>query len=162
MPKNLFEEVVFTAVMSLFMVYGMICYNMSVAMGGCTDQVFLMAFSELKIMWPVAFILEMFVVGKIAPIMAFKVVDPRKDRPQFITYAISFCICALMCPLMSLVATILFNEPSVGTYAQTWAMNLPAAYLWQFVVVGPVTRFLFRAAFRRSEAKVENAEGIAA
>lgn len=151
MPKNLFEDVIFTAVMALIMVYGMICYNIAVAMGGMTDQVFLMALGELKIMWPVAFLLELFVVGKLAPMVAFSFMRPT-DRPQFIGYAISFCICAMMCPCMSLIATILFKTPSVGTFAQTWAMNLPAAYLWQFVVCGPLVRFLFRLVFRRKEA----------
>ncbi len=157
MPKTKFEDVIFTALMSFCMVYGMICYNIAVDIGGMTNQVFLMALGELKIMWPLAFILEMFVVGKIAPKMAFTVMDPRKDRPQFITYAISFCICSLMCPLMSLFATILFKGFSPATFAQTWAMNLPAAFLWQFVVCGPFVRLAFRSVFRRNEAKAGQA-----
>ncbi len=95
MPKNFFEEVVFTATMALCMVYGMICYNIAINTGGMTNRVFIMALGELKIMWPVAILLELLVVGKIAPILAFKIVKPT-DRPQFITYAISFFICALM------------------------------------------------------------------
>ncbi len=153
MPKTKFEDVVFTAMMALCMVYGMICYNIALDMGGMTNQVFLRALSELKIMWPVAFILEFFVVGKLAPKMAFTVMDPRKDRPQFITYAISFCICSLMCPMMSLIATILFKGFTVAGFVQTWAMNLPAAFLWQFVVSGPFIRLVFRTIFRRNEEK---------
>ncbi len=148
MPKNKVEEVIFTAVMALVMVYGMICYNISLNIGGCTNEVFLMAFGELKIMWPIAIILELFVVGKIAPILAFTIMKPT-DRPQFITYAISFFICALMCPIMSLIATFLFKQPSLGTYAQTWALNVPAAYIMQFLIAGPLVRFLFRLVFRR-------------
>ena len=150
MPKNLFEDVVFTAVMAFFMVYGMICYNISIATGGMTNPVFLLALGELKIMWPVAFVLELLVVGKLAPKIAFSFMRPT-DRPQFITYAISFCICSMMCPLMSLIATFLFKTPSVGTFVQTWALNLPAAFLWQFVVCGPLVRTLFRLVFRRNE-----------
>ena len=86
MPKNLFEDVVFTAVMAFF------CYNISIATGGMTNPVFLMALGELKIMWPVAFVLELLVVGKLAPKIAFSFMRPT-DRPQFITYAVSFCIC---------------------------------------------------------------------
>ena len=72
-------------------------------------------------MIPVAFVLEFFIVGKIAHYLAFKVMKPT-DRPQFITYAISICICCIMCPIMSLVATILFKTPSFGTWVQTWAI----------------------------------------
>ena len=148
LPQNKFQEVIFTFVMAFVMVYAMICYNISINIGGCTNQVFLMAFDELRIMWPIAIILELFVVGRIAPILAFSFMKPT-DRPQFITYAISFCICALMCPLMSLIATFLFKEPSLGTFAQTWAMNVPAAYAMQFLIAGPLVRLLFRAVFRR-------------
>ena len=88
MPKTKLENVVFTLVMAFVMVYGMICYNISLNIGGCTNQVFLMAFHELIIMWPIAVFLELFVVGRIAPILAFSFMKPT-DRPQFITYALS-------------------------------------------------------------------------
>ena len=160
MPKTKFEEVVFTAVMSLVMVYGMICYNIALNLGGMTNDVFAMALGELKIMWPVAFVLELFVIGRVTPRLAFSFMRPT-DRPQFITYAISFCTCALMCPTMSLIATFLFKQPSLATFAQTWAMNLPAALLWQFVVCGPVVRLAFRCAFRHDEAaeKIQREKG---
>ena len=132
-------------------------------MGGCTNQVFLLAFGELKIMWPVAIVLELLIAGRLAPKLAFTFMKPT-DRPQFITYVISFCICASMCPMMSLVATFLFKEPSIGTFAQTWALNLPAAYAMQFIIAGPLVRLLFRFLFRRKKiVKMdENAERKAA
>lgn len=141
--------------MAFVMVYGMICYNISLNIGGCTNQVFLMAFGELKIMWPVAVFLELFIAGRLAPKLAFTFMRPT-DRPQFITYAISFCICALMCPMMSLIATFLFKEPSFATFAETWALNLPAAYAMQFIIAGPLVRFLFRITFRKGEKVPEN------
>ena len=86
--------------------------------------------------------------------LAFKVMRPT-DRPQFITYAISFCICAMMCPIMSLIATILFKDnPSFATFIQTWGMNLPAAFLWQFCYCGPFVRLVFRTIFRKQLANV--------
>ena len=90
-------------------------------------ETFLAAVHELLIMVPVAFVLEFFIVGKIAKALAFTVVTPD-DRPQIITYAISICICCIMCPLMSLVATLLFKETKTfGTWIQTWAMNFLVA-----------------------------------
>ena len=91
MPKTKFENIVFTLFMSFLMVYAMICYNIALNMGCMSNQVFLLAFHELVIMWPVAFILEYFFVDKLAHYFAFKVVTP-KDRPFFITLAISFYI----------------------------------------------------------------------
>ena len=110
MPKNKFQDAVFTVIMSFFMVYAMIIYNVALNTGGVTGQTFLMALHELPIMWPAAFVLEFFIVGKLARALAFTVVTPQ-DRPQIITYAISICICCIMCPVLSLIATLLFKEP---------------------------------------------------
>lgn len=60
MPKTKFQEVVFTILMVFVMVYAMICYNISLNIGGMTNAVFLMAFHELVIMGPAAFILTSF------------------------------------------------------------------------------------------------------
>lgn len=74
--------------MAFLMVYAMICYNISLNIGGMTNQVFLMAFGEMKIMWPAAIILEFFVVEKLSTMLAFRIVSPQ-DKPIFITLAIS-------------------------------------------------------------------------
>ena len=107
-----------------------------------------MALHELPIMVPITFILEFFVVGKIARKLAFMVMRPD-DRSQFITYAISICICCIMCPIMSLAATILFKETkSFGTWVQTWAMNFPMAICYQMFYCGPLVRLIFRSIFK--------------
>ena len=60
MPKNKFQEVIFTIMMVFVMVYAMICYNISLNMGGMSNEVFLAAFHELIIMGPIAFVLDFF------------------------------------------------------------------------------------------------------
>ena len=148
MPKNKFQDVVFTIIMATFMVYGMVVYNVALNTGGVTNQTFLIALHELPIMVPIAFVLEFFVVSKLAAALAFTVVKPD-DRPQIITYAISICICCIMCPIMSLFATLLFKEnKSFGTWIQTWAMNFPMALLYQVFYCGPLVRLIFRTIFR--------------
>ena len=147
MPKTKFQDVVYTAIMAIIMVYGMIVYNVALNTGGVTGMTFVMALHELYIMAPIAFVLEFFIVGKIARMLAFTVVRPD-DRPQVITYAISLCICCIMCPVMSLIATLLFKEPGVGTWVQTWGMNFPCAVLWQMCYCGPLVRLIFRSIFR--------------
>ena len=88
----------------------------------------------------------------LAGMLAFKIMKPT-DRPQFITYAISICICCIMCPVMSLIATVLFKEPSFGTWIRTWAMNFPMAICYQMFYCGPFVRLIFRLIFRRGEEK---------
>lgn len=129
MPKNKVQDAVFTAIMAIIMVYGMIVYNVALNTGGVTSETFLLALHELPIMAPIAFILEFFVVGKLAKRLAFSFMKPT-DRPQFITYAVSICICCIMCPIMSLIATMLFKGThTFGTFIQTWGMNFPCAVL---------------------------------
>ena len=41
MPKNKFQDVVFTAIMATIMVYGMVVYNVALNTGGVTGQTFL-------------------------------------------------------------------------------------------------------------------------
>lgn len=94
MPKNKFQEVVFTAIMATVMVYGMVVYNVALGMRGVTNQTFIAALHELPIMVPIAFLLELFVVGKIATGLAFKVVRPT-DRPQLLRMQFQFVYAAL-------------------------------------------------------------------
>ena len=150
--ENLLEKVVFTIVMATIMVYGMIVYNVALNTGGVTNATFLMALHEMPIMVPVACILEFFVVEKLATALAFTFMRPT-DRPQFITYAISLMIVAIMCPVMSLVATVLFKEPSFGMWVHTWGCNMPMALCWQMLYCGPLSRFIFRLVFRRGKAE---------
>ena len=150
MPKTKFQNVILTLMMAFLMVYAMICYNISLNIGEMSNQVFLMAFHEMVIMWPIAFILEFFVVEKLATRLAFRFMRPT-DRPQFITYAISLMIVCIMCPVMSLIATVLFKEPSFGTWVHTFGCNFPMALCWQMFYCGPLSRAIFRLLFRRGE-----------
>jgi len=152
MPKTLPEKIIFTIIMAAIMVYGMIVYNVALATGGVTNATFGMALHEMPIMVPVAFVLEFFVVEKLATALAFTFMKPT-DRPQFITYAISLMIVCIMCPVMSLVATLLFKEPSFGTWVHTWGCNMPMALCWQMLYCGPLSRAIFRLLFRRGEKK---------
>jgi hypothetical protein len=148
MPKNKFQDVVYTAIMATIMVYGMIVYNVALNTGGVSGFTFIAALYELPLTAVIAFILEFFIVGKIAKKLAFSVMQPT-DRPQFITYAISICICCIMCPTMSLVATLLFKDThTFGTWIQTWAMNFPMAILYQMFYCGPLVRLIFRTIFK--------------
>lgn len=149
MPKTKFQNVVFTLMMSFLMVYAMICYNISLNTGGMSNSVFLAAFHELIIMWPVAFFLEFLFVDKAAHALAFRFVKPD-DRPIIITLAISTMIICIMCPCMSLVATILFKHAGrqfAAVWLQTTFLNFPVAFFWQLFYCGPFIRLIFRKLF---------------
>ena len=106
MQRTKLQNFIFTVVMAFIMVYGMVCYNIALDKGGMSNEIFLIAFHEMPIMWPIAVILEMFVFEKLAVKLAFRFVRPGKDSEFMVTIAISSMIVALMCPTMSLIATL--------------------------------------------------------
>lgn len=154
MPKSLFQEIVLTVMMVFVMVYAMICYNMSLAMGGLSNQVFLGAFRELLLMMPIAFVLDFFVVGPIAKKITFKIFNPKEDKILFVILSISICSIWLMCPLMSAAATILFKggliqKEFAAKWLETTAFNYPMAAFWQLLFAGPLVRKVFGLIFRQ-------------
>ena len=151
MPKTKLQEVVFTILMVFVMVYAMICYNISLNIGGMANHVFLDAFHELVIMGPVAFILDFFLYGSLSKKLAFRIVNPAEDKPIMIILAISSITVCLMCPSMSLVATLLFKNPGkevIAIWLQTTALNFPMAFFWQIFFAGPLVRKIFGAIFK--------------
>ncbi|ETP72909.1 hypothetical protein UYO_1149 [Lachnospiraceae bacterium JC7] len=146
LPQSKLQDVFFTALMAFVMVYAMICYNISLNVGGMQNFVFLAAFQEMIIMWPIAVVLELLFVGKLAQILAFRFVTPGKDPMIMIILAISSMSVCLMCPLMSLAATILFKNAGssfVPVWLQTTAFNFPMAFCWQIFFAGPLVRNIF-------------------
>ena len=155
MPKNKFQDVIFTIMMVFVMVYAMICYNIVLNTGAMTNQVFLSAFHELTFMGPIAFVLDFFIVSKLAFMCAARMIDFRNSHPFSKILAISVASVAFMCPLMSLAATILFKNAGsqfIAVWLQTTAMNFPMAFFWQLIYAGPIVRFIFRHIFRENEA----------
>lgn len=151
MPKTKFQEVVFTIMMVFVMVYAMICYNISLNIGGMANHVFLDAFHELVIMGPIAFILDFFLYGSLSKKMAFRIVNPAEDKPIMIILAISSITVCLMCPSMSLATTLLFKNAGtefIAVWLQTTALNFPMAFFWQIFFAGPLVRKIFGAIFK--------------
>ena len=157
MPKSLFQEIVMTVLMVLVMVYAMICYNMSLALGGLSNFVFVGALKELAIMAPIAFVLDFVIVGHIAKMITFSIFDPKKDNIIFVVLGISICSIWFMCPLMSAAATILFKggliqKDFVAKWLQTTAFNYPMATFWQLFFAGPIVRKIFSLIFPQKKA----------
>ena len=151
MPKTKFQEIIFTILMVLIMVYGMVVYNISLDRGGVSNAVFGLAFRELLVMGIVAFLLEVFLAGPLAKKLAFNIVTPGKDRMIVIILAISAMTVCLMCPLMSLAAAVLFqgvDSELFSKWIQITALNFPMALFWQIFFTGPLVRWIFGKIFK--------------
>ncbi len=146
MQKSKLQSLIFTLVMAFFMVYGMICYNIALNIGGMINQVFVMAFHELVIMWPIAIILELFIVEKLSLKLTLRCVDQNASKLSFTIVMCSMIVC-LMCPMMSFVATLLFKNAGkeiIAVWLQTTVFNFPMALAWQIFFVGPLVRNMFK------------------
>lgn len=152
MPQTKFQDVIFTILMVIVMVYAMVCYNIALDLGGMKNAVFATALHELPIMCPIAFVLEFLVVGRLAQKLAFRFVQPGRDPMIMIILAISAMTVCLMCPTMSLIATLLFKNTGSelpAVWVQTIAMNFPMALCWQVFFAGPLVRLVFRTLFQK-------------
>ena len=76
--KNKVTERYFYNYHGFVMVYAMVCYNIAIDKGGMSNQIFLLAFHEMPIMWPIAAILEFFVVEKIIKNSLHSVLYPQQ------------------------------------------------------------------------------------
>ncbi|SFR72548.1 DUF2798 domain-containing protein [Anaeromicropila populeti] len=148
MPQNRRQETIYTIMMVIVMVYAMICYNIALETGSMKNFIFLAALSELPIMGVVGFILDTFIAAPLAKKAAFKLVTPDTDKPFLIILAISVLSIWLMCPMMSLAATILFkggfHQETISTWIQTTVLNFPMAFFLQLFIAGPLVRVLFK------------------
>ena len=146
MPKTKFQEIIFTIIMVIVMVYALVVYNISLDKGGLTKEVFYIALGELVIMGIVGFILEMLIAGPLSKKLAFRLVTPGKDKPIFVILAVSAMTVCLMCPTMSLWATLIFSHAGTefpAIWLQTFASNFPMALCWQIFFAGPFVRWVF-------------------
>lgn len=89
--------------------------------------------------------------------LAGRLVDPKRGSPFLCTLVRSGCTVLVMCPAMSLVASILFNVVLAGAspvqlpaiWVRTLIKNFPMALPWNLFVAGPVSRLLFAKLFSR-------------
>ena len=156
MPRNKFQTIIFTLLMTFFMVYVMICYNIAIQLGSMKNQFFLMAFHEMIIMWPAAILIEMLIGEKITMKLAKRIITPVMEHSIFIVLLISAITVCVMCPIMSLLAVILFKNPGteiIAVWLNTVVFNFPMALLSQIFFIGPFVRLIFSTIFKRDVEK---------
>lgn len=119
MPKTKTQRIVFGILMSFFMAYGMEVYNIAIRMGynltvgqgfsSITYPVFLEALKEAVGMSVIVFIVSNLVGNRAGAAFMAKYCAPDKDNPYFCRVMRQAGTILVMCPLMSLIASILFQ-----------------------------------------------------
>ena len=145
MPRNLKEEVVFTAIMAGLMVFVMTAYNVTLAQGFSNGLV-MAILSGYPLGLFVAIILDLLVVGPIAKRLAFKYIinDYMRKKVVLIGITISVLMVLGMVTCMSFFGIAVEGELAGGhvlaTYGHTWIFNLIVALPLQLLIVGPIAR----------------------
>ncbi|MGN1421546.1 MAG: hypothetical protein ACI4XC_08540 [Eubacterium sp.] len=170
MPKTKFQGVVFGLLMSYIMAYGMEVYNVAIKMGfnlkngsfsSMTNIVFWEAFKEALYMGLFVFIFSNLWGNKIGAKFADKYCNPEKDNPYFCRLMRQAGTVAIMCPTMSLVASILFNIILGGApiynlpaiWVGTVLKNFPIAFFWNMFAASGLTRIIFNLIFGKKNKK---------
>ncbi|MGG7162832.1 DUF2798 domain-containing protein [Clostridium ihumii] len=146
MGKTKFEKFIFTLLMCFFMVLGMTIYNMLLN-EGFSNQFFANLLSDFWFGFIVALLLDVFVVGKIAKPVAFKIVKPNSETKQIkIVLAISCCMVIGMVLCMSMYGAIIaagFSSTALKIYPLCIVRNFIMALPLNLLIVSPLVRFLF-------------------
>lgn len=156
MPRNLKEELLFTAMMAGLMVFGMVAYNVALAQG-FAGHYMLDVLGEYPGGLIVAVILDLLVVGPLAKKLAFRYIinDYMKRHTTLIALTISVMMVVGMVSCMSLFGLIMaknFAGNVFVNYLHTWGFNVIVALPLQLLIVGPIARTIL--------GKVQNASAL--
>lgn len=160
MPKNKVQGFIFGVIMSYAMAYGMEVYNIAVkegvnlAAGGfsnMTGGIFWDALIEALYMGLFVLLFSNLWGNRIGAAFAARHCDPQKDNPYICLLLRQAGTVAVMCPTMSLVASILFNiilggAPAVqlpAIWIGTLLKNFPMAFFWNMFAAAPFAHWLF-------------------
>ena len=160
MPKTKKQGIVFGLIMSYAMAYGMEVYNVAIKEGvtlsagglsNMTNSVFLGALIEASYLGIFVFIISNLYGNRFGAAFMAKHCDPEKDNPYFCQLLRQGGTVAIMCPSMSLIASVLFNVILAGAspvqlpaiWVGTFLKNFPMAFFWNFFAAAPFTHWIF-------------------
>lgn len=160
MPKNRKQGIIFGIIMSYAMAYGMEVYNVAIkegvnlAAGGfsnMTNMIFWDALKEALYMGLFVFLFSNLWGNRLGAAFAARHCDPQKDNPYLYRLLRQAGTVAVMCPAMSLVASILFNVILAGApvsqlpaiWVGTFLKNFPMAFFWNMFAAAPFSHWLF-------------------
>lgn len=170
MPETKFQKAVFGLIMSYSMAYPMEVYNVAIKMGynltdglgfsAMTNQVFLEALKEVWYMGLIVFACSSLWGNKIGEKFANKYCG-KNDNPYFYRIMRQAGTVAVMCPTMSLAASVIFNVILGGSpviqlpaiWVGTVIKNFPMAFFWNMFGATGFTRLVYGLIFKKKKDK---------
>ncbi len=165
MPKNKTQGIIFGIIMSYSMAVGMEIYNNAIQQGvhlqpgGFTNLTYGIvgkALVEALFMGLIVIIVSELWGNRLGARFAAKVSDPQRDNPYFCRLMRQAGTVSVMCPTMSLAATIIFSMILGGApvwqlpaiWAGTLIKNFPMAFFWNMFAAAPLYQLGLRKAVR--------------
>lgn len=180
MPQTKFQKLMFALITVIITVPCFVFYCSSYEAGGFNVEVIKKSWIFIPIEFVLAYLCEIFIGSPLSVKLALKAINPKKNDPMIVETAIVCATACIMCPLMSFLATIIYNGIiEVGIYGgelnnfiinfipywlQKIVLNFPFALLSQLFFIQPLTRRIFKAIFKndlkdqKENAKVEESE----
>ena len=162
-PQTRAQGLAYGAFMTLFMTFGMELYNNAIKMGinlqpgdfsNMTYDLIPEVLREIVFIAPVVFVISNLYGNRLGARLADRLIDPERDSSFFRSCVVIACTTLVMCPSMSLFASVLFNVVLAGRPAVelpiiwlgTVLKNFQVALLWNLFVASPLSRICLRAA----------------
>ena len=166
MPKNKLQGFIFGVIMSYAMAFGMEIYNVAIREGvnlaagdlsNMTNLIFWEALKEASYMGLLVLLFSNLWGNRLGAAFAARHCDPQKDNPYLCRLLRQAGTVAIMCPTMSLSASILFQIILGGApiaqlpaiWIGTLLKNFPMAFFWNMFAAAPFTHWLFGKIFRQ-------------
>lgn len=172
MPQTKFQRLMFALITVIITVPCFVFYCSSYEAGGFNVEVIKNSWIFIPIEFVLAYLCEVFVGSPLSLKLGLKAINPEKNDPMIVETAIICATVGIMCPLMSFLATILYNGIiQVGIFGgdlqnfiinfipyflQKVVLNFPFALLSQLFFIQPLTRVIFRNIFKNSIKNNEN------
>ena len=172
MPQTKFQKLMFALITVIITVPCFVFYCSSYEVGGFSVEVIKNSWIFIPIEFVLAYLCEIFIGSPLSVKLALKAIDPKKNDHMIVETAIICATVGIMCPLMSFLATIIYNGIiAVGMngapldnflinfipyWLQKVVLNFPFALLSQLFFIQPLVRTIFKAIFKQKDEKVEN------
>ena len=171
MPKTKFQKFIFGLLMTYTMTCGMELYNLAILTGGFSGLSRAMVgekLIEMLYMGVFVFLFSNLWGNRIGAVCAAKAAGLTNGNPRLCQLARQIGTIVVMCPTMSLVASILFNIIQAGipaaqlpdVWTATFLRNLPMAFVWNIFAAAPFSRWAFGRMFPMPAASVSKSSDI--
>lgn len=169
MPQTRLQKYIYALITVILTVPCFVFYCSSYEAGGFAIDVMLSSAKFIPIEFGLAYLCEVFFVTPVSAKLALRAVDPKKNSPVLVQTAVICANVAIMCPLMSLLATIMYGGiigvgmggapldvylmNFIPSWLQTVVLNFPFAIFLQLFYVQPLVRKIFGVVFKKEMAK---------